>query len=95
MSKLPPARVAKLSGYLGDLISDVAAQGKIAKIQGDPVQVAAVALLSGGIAIVEAFVSDVSLLAGNAKAVGKMMVKPALASAVSHGVGRLIDKLFP
>jgi hypothetical protein len=89
-----PARVAKLSSYLRDLIDDVAKQGKVAKIVGNPVEVAAVAILSGSIAVVEAFWADVRLLAGNAKVQGQALARPMVEGAAARGVGMLFDKLF-
>ncbi len=88
-------RTVHLSNYLRELVADVAAQGKIAKIEGNPVQVAAVALLSGSIAVAEAMAGDIKLLAGNAKITAQAMARPMLETAAKHGVGLIIGKLFP
>jgi len=90
-----PLRVAHLSSYLRELINDVAAQGKVVKIDGNPAQVAAVALMSGSIAIVETFWKDVMFLAGDAKARAKDVARPMAEQLASRGVGALLDRLFP
>jgi len=89
-----PVRLAHLASYLRELVRDVSAEGKIAKIQGNPVQVAAVALLSGGIAVAEAFAHDLKVLSGGMKANAKMLARPALETAAAKGVGMLMDKIF-
>lgn len=95
MSAPQPLRVAHLSSYLRELISDVAAQGKVVKIDGNAVQVAAVALMSGSIAVVETFWKDVMFLAGDAKVRVKDVARPAVEQLASRGAGFLLDKLFP
>jgi hypothetical protein len=92
-----PVRVAHLSSYLRDLIQDVRASGKIAKIEGNPVQVAAVALLSGSIAVVKTMLSDIEVLAGNAKDQARVVGPPILAQVAgdvaARGTNWLLDKL--
>lgn len=93
MSAAPPVRVAHLSGYLSELIRDIRAQGKIAKIEGNPVEVAAVAIMSGSGAVIEALWSDIVLLAGNAKTHAKVVARPALEQLIARGASSLADKL--
>ncbi len=90
-----PLRVVHLSNYLRELVADVAVQGKIAKIEGNPAQVAAVAIMSGSIAIAEAMYGDVAFLAGVAKASAPAVVRPFAEQLAGRGVGFLVDKLFP
>jgi hypothetical protein len=90
----PPLRVMKLAGYLNDLITDVAAQGKVAKIQGNPVEVAAVAVMSGSIAVLEAMWNDIAFLSGVGKERAKEAARPVLAQLASQGAGLLLEKLF-
>jgi len=87
-------RRAQLAGYLRELISDVAAQGKIAKITGNPVEVAAVALMSGSIAVAQTMWEDIAFLTGNAKAHAKTFARPMLENVAARGVGLLFDKLL-
>lgn len=95
MSTPQPLRVAHLSSYLSELIRDVAAQGKVAKIVGNPVEVAAVALMSGSVAVVEAMWKDITSLAGNAKTQARVVARPALEQLAARGIGALIDKFLP
>lgn len=90
----PSARLVYLSNYLRELLRDVAAQGKVAKIEGNPVQQAAVALLSGGIAMGEALVADLKVLAGGAAANVKTLARPMLQQAATQVVGGLFDRIF-
>lgn len=94
MSASQPIRVAHLATYLRELINDVAAQGKIAKIEGNPVEVAAVALMSGSIAVVETMWRDVKFLAGSAKTHAKVAARPVVEQIASHSAGLLLNKLF-
>ena len=95
MKELPPVRVAHLATYLRELINDVAAQGKVAKITGDPIQVAAVAILSGTIAVAETMWKDITFLAGDAKVHARTLARPAVEQLASRGAGFLLNKLFP
>ena len=95
MSVTPPLRVAHLATYLRELINDVAAQGKIAKIDGNPVQVAAVALMSGSIAVVEMMWNDVKLLAGDAKERAPAVARPMLEGLITRSASALLDKFLP
>ena len=95
MKALPPVRVAHLATYLRELINDVAAQGKVAKIEGNPVEVAAVAIMSGSIAVVETLWKDVSFLAGNAKGHAKDLARPMAAQLATNAASFLLDKVFP
>lgn len=101
MNQLPPAdippqplRRAHLSNYLRDLINDVQAQGKIAKVVGNPVEVAAVALMSGSIAVIQTMWEDIAALTSNAKTNARQNARPALESAAALGVRLMIDKLL-
>lgn len=91
---IKPTRLAHLANYLRELMRDVAAQGKVAKIEGNPVQVAAVVLLSGGIAMAETMAADLKVLAGGAATNAKMLARPMIEQAATRGVGMLFDKLF-
>jgi hypothetical protein len=98
MSTQRTIRLAYLGSYLRELINDVQAQGKVAKIDGNPVEVAAVALLSGSIAVAKEFLADVETLAGHARDHAKV-VGPPLAARVAgdlatRGVGLLLGKVF-
>ncbi len=95
MSVPQPVRVAHLSNYLRELINDVAAQGKVAKIEGDPIQVAAVALLSGSIGVVETLYRDVRFLAGHAKVQAQSVARPVAEQLAARVAGGLLDRLFP
>lgn len=95
MSTTPPVRVAHLASYLRELINDVAAQGKVAKIEGNPVEVAAVALMSGSIAVAETLWKDVALLAGDAKDRARVAARPMLEGLLARGAGALLDKILP
>ena len=90
-----PLRVAHLASYLRELVNDVAAQGKIAKIDGNPVQVAAVALMSGSIAVVEMLWNDVKLLAGDAKERAPGVARPIVEGLLAGAAGRLLDRVLP
>lgn len=97
MNKLPtpqPLRRAHLANYLRDLVNDVAAQGKIAKIKGNPVEVAAVALLSGSVAVVQTMWEDIASLTGDASTHAKSLARPVLESVISHGAHAIVDKLL-
>lgn len=94
MSAPQPLRVAHLASYLRELINDVAAQGKVAKIEGNPVEVAAVALMSGSIAVAETLWKDVAFLAGDAKARARGAVLPVVEQLASRGAGLLLNKIF-
>ncbi len=94
ISEQAPVRIVHLSNYLSALIADVQAQGKIAKIDGNVVQVASVALLSGSMAVVETLWADLSVLAGNAKIQAKTVARPMAEMVVSRGVGMLFEKLL-
>lgn len=89
-----PARITHLSNYLRDLMRDVVAQGKVAKIEGNPVQVAAVAILSGGVAVAETLWEDLSILGGGAKATAKVMARPIAEQITAKVVGGLVDRLL-
>ena len=89
-----PERIVDLSNYLRKLGADVVGQGKVAKIEGNPVLVAAVALLSGGIAMFGAMVEDLKVLSGNAKVAGRPILESLVVGATAQGVGRLFDKLL-
>lgn len=91
----PPLRVAHLASYLRELINDVAAQGKVAKIEGDPIQVAAVALMSGSIAVAGTLMDDVKLLAGDAKNRARVAARPMLEGLLVRGAGALLDRILP
>lgn len=90
----PPLRLVHLSSYLRELIADAAKQGKIAKIVGNPVEVAAVALMSGTIAVAEMMWTDVRLLAGDAGKRIQIGARPVLEGLAARGAGALIDKIF-
>jgi len=90
-----PLRGAHLASYLRELINDAVAQGKVVKIDGNPVQQAAVALMSGSIAVAEMMWSDIKLLAGDAKSRAPAVARPMLEGLLVRGAGALLDKLLP
>lgn len=96
MKPSPSLRVAHLASYLRELIRDVSEQGKVAKIEGNPVQVAAVAILSGSIAVIESMAQDIRTLAGGAKAQAQL-ARPQLeriaGEAMIRGAGVLLGKI--
>jgi 3-methyladenine DNA glycosylase/8-oxoguanine DNA glycosylase len=94
VNKLPPPRRAHLANYLRELVQDVAAQGKVAKIVGNPVEVAAVAIMSGSIAVAQTMWEDVSALAGHAKANARTVAGPVLGQLASRGAEALFSKFF-
>lgn len=95
MSASQPLRVAHLASYLRELINDVAAQGKVAKIEGNPVEQAAVALMSGSIAVVEMMWSDIKLLAGDAKERLPVVARPIVEGLISGVASKLLDRVLP
>jgi 3-methyladenine DNA glycosylase/8-oxoguanine DNA glycosylase len=94
MSAPRPARIVHLSNYLRELMQDVVAQGKVAKIVGNPVEVAAVAIMSGSIAVAQTLWEDISTLAGNAKTSAKTIAAPMIGQLASRGAEALFSKFF-
>jgi 3-methyladenine DNA glycosylase/8-oxoguanine DNA glycosylase len=93
-SPTPMVRRIQLARYLKVLIRDIAAQGKITKINGNPVEVAAVAIMSGSLAVVQAMWEDIAALTGNAGTDAINHARPMLENIAARGVGLLFDKLL-
>lgn len=90
-------RIGYLANYLRELGADVVAEGKVAKIKGNPVQEVAVALISGSLAIVESMASDIRILAGIAKDQAQSaqpMLERLASDALVRGGKALWNKLF-